>query len=117
MRQPAITPRGLSSRSARGVSTAVSQVSTLSLAAAFDELCRNGTVLYEDSDKHLLSHVRASGDWRKKFKLAEAETKRLTTVLMQKDKELAGKDYQLRQARTFVEDEVSIQIQKSSTRL
>ena len=110
MRQPAITPRGQSSRSARGVSTSVSQVSSLSLAAAFDELCRNGTVLYEDSDKHLLSHVRASGDWRKKFKLAEAETKRLTTVLMQKDKELAGKDYQLRQARTFVEDEVSSQI-------
>ena len=106
MRQPAITPRGLSSRNGRGLSTAVSQVSTLSLVAAFDELCRNGTVLNEHSEKHMLSHIRASGDWRKRFKLAETEKSRLTTLLIQKDKELAGKDYQLRQARSFVEDEV-----------
>ena len=73
MRQPTVTPRGLSSRNGRGISTAVSQVSTLSLVAAFDELCRNGSVLQEGSEKHFVSHVKASGDWRKKYKLAESE--------------------------------------------
>ena len=109
LRQPSITPRGISNRNGRGISSAVSQVSTLSLVAAFDELCRNGAVLQEDSEKHFVSHVRAAGEWRKKFKLAEAEKTRLTTLLIQKDKELAGKDYQLRQARSFVEDEVRSQ--------
>ena len=104
LRQPAITPRSIHSRK-----TAVSHVSTLSLVAAFDELCRNGAVLQEDSEKHFVSHVKAAGEWRKKFKLAEAEKTRLTTLLIQKDKELAGKDYQLKQARSFVEDEVKSQ--------
>ena len=63
LRQPAITPRGINNRNGRGISSVVSQVSTLSLVAAFDELCRNGTVLQEDSEKHFVSHVRAAGEW------------------------------------------------------
>ena len=106
MRQPAITPRGTSNRHARGISNAVNHVSTLSLVASFDELCRNGSVLQEHSEKQFVSHIQSAGEWRKKCKLAEAEKTRLSTLLFQKDKELSGKDYQIRQARTFVEDEV-----------
>jgi len=101
-----MTPRGISNRHTRGVSNTVSQVSTLSLVASFDELCRNGSVLHEHSEKQFVSHIQAAAEWRKKCKLAEAEKTRLSTLLFQKDKELSGKDYQIRQARTFVEDEV-----------
>ena len=107
MRQPAITPRGSSTRNTRGVSNAVSQVSALSLVASFDELCRNGSVLQEHSENQFISHIRAAAEWRKRCKSSEAERGRLTTLLIEKDKELAGKDYQIRQARKFVEDEVS----------
>ena len=106
MRQPTTTPRATSVRSTRVPSTTVNQASSLSLLAAFDELCRNGSVLQEHSDKQLISHIQASGEWRKKYKSAEAEEKRLNSIIFQKDRELAGKDYQIRQARTFVEEEV-----------
>ena len=106
LRQPTATPRSISSRHARGVSTAVTQVSGLSLVAAFDDLCRNGSVLHEHSEKQFITHIRAAAEWRKKCKLAEDEKNRLSTLLFQKDKELSGKDYQIRQARTFVEEEV-----------
>ena len=102
-----MTPRGISSRNGRVVSNAVIQVSTLSLVAAFDELCRNGSVLQEHSETQFISHIRAAAEWRKKCKLSEAEKGRLNTLLIEKDKELAGKDYQIRQARKFVEEEVS----------
>ena len=107
LRQPTATPRGISSRNGRVGSNPVTQVSALSLVAAFDELCRNGGVVQEHSEKHFVSHIRASAGWRKKCKIAEAEQARLATMLREKDRELAGKDYQIRQARTFVEEEVS----------
>ena len=106
MRQPTTTPRATPVRSTRVPSTTVNQASSLSLLAAFDELCRNGSVLQEHSDKQLISHIQASGEWRKKYKSAEAEEKRLNAIIFQKDKELAGKDYQIRQARKYVEEEV-----------
>ena len=107
MRQPVMTPRGGSHRGGRVISNAVSQVNTLSLVAAFDELCRNGSVLQEHSETQFVSHIRSAVECRKRLKSSEAERGRLTTLLIEKDKELAGKDYQIRQARKFVEEEVS----------
>ena len=86
----------------------VSKINTLSLVAAFDDLVRNGNVFLEGSEDKCLLHVHAASDWRKRCKLVEAERLRLSTLLSEKDKELAGKDYQIRQARKFVEDEVNI---------
>ena len=86
----------------------VSNINTLSLVAAFDDLVRNGNVFLEGSEDKCLVHVRAASDWRKRCKLAEAEQLRISNLLIEKDKELTGKDYQIRQARTFVEDEVNI---------
>ena len=102
-----MTPRGSSNRNGRVVSNAMSQVSTLSLVAAFDDLCRNGNVLQEHSDTQFISHIRAAAEWRKRCKSSEAERARLSTLLIEKEKEVSGKDYQIRQARKFVEEEVS----------
>ena len=106
MRQPTTTPRATSVRSTRVPSNTVNQTSSLSLLAAFDELCRNGSVLQEHSDKQLISHIQASGEWRKKYKSAEAEEKRLNSIIFQKDRELTAFEQRIRQARKFVEEEV-----------
>ena len=87
----------------------VSNINTLSLVAAFDDLVRNGNVFLEGSEDKCLVHVRAASEWRKKCKLAEAERLRISNLLIEKDKELTGKDYQIRQARTFVEEEVNME--------
>ena len=108
MRQPTTTPRATSVRSTRVPSTTVNQASSLSLLAAFDELCRNGSVLQEHSDKQLISHIQASGEWRKKYKSAEAEEKRLNSIIFQKDRELTAFEQRIRQARKFVEEEVKV---------
>jgi len=76
-----------------------------SLVAAFDDLCKNGTIFQEHFDLKLISHIRASAEWRKKCKILLTENSRLQTDIIEKGKEISGKDYQIRQARKFLDEE------------
>lgn len=88
----------------KGVSNSSGQ---LSLVAAFDDLCRDSLVLRGDvPETFVLTFAKGpASEWRRRWRLAETERLRLSTLLRERDKELAGKDCQIKQARKFVEEE------------
>ena len=92
------------------------QIDGLSIVAAFDDLCRNGNVLNQGAENEFLVVLKNTRDWRKKWQFEASERQRLTLLLTDKDNELSGKDYQIKQARKFVEEEQRAKLKAEAER-
>jgi hypothetical protein len=98
--------------------TKLNAASTLSLVASFDDLVRNCCVLSDGTaEKHFLTVLRkASGDWKRRWATNERERAEMVETLKQRDRKLAAKDYNLKQARMLVEDERKARLQAEGER-
>ena len=83
-----------------------------SLVMTFDNLTRNSRILNEGSEKQFLVFVRNAKEMRRKWQFCEAERKRLSAELNEKNKEIIAKDLKIKQARELVDSE-----KKKRTRL
>ena len=83
-----------------------------SLTMTFDNLTRNSGILNEGSEKQFLVFVRNAKEMRRKWQFCEAERKRLSAELNDKNKEIIAKDLKIKQARELVDSE-----KKKRTRL
>jgi hypothetical protein len=80
-------------------------ISELSIVTAFDDLMRNSDVFKDGAEQQFLLFVKNAKDWRKKWSYAETERHRLSVALNDREKELSGKDVQIKQAREMVNEE------------
>lgn len=76
-----------------------------SILISFDDLVRNGSVLSVGCEIEMLKVVRQAKEWQNKWRISEMERLRISRLISEKDAELKGKDCQIKQARTFVDQE------------
>jgi len=116
---PMRTPNPLRARTGGPVVKKTHSASKLSLVAAFDDLCRNGSVLYDEDPKpeeQMLVFVRNAEEWRRKSRIAGAEKNQIATQLAEKDNELSGKLMQIKQARNYLQEERAARIKAEQER-
>jgi len=83
------------------------------LVAAFDDLCRNGSVLYDvepQAEEQFYKFVQNAGEWRRKQKVLQAEKSQISASIVEKDNELSGKLMQIKQARQYLQEERAARI-------
>ena len=76
------------------------KVEGLSVVAAFDDLCRMRKIFQDggsESEAEFLKFVKIAKDWKSKWRFEAQERQRLTLLLSDKDNELTGKDYKIKQ--------------------